>query len=402
MTDSTLSVKNGSINRKLQSLFVPSIHFGKRAILNRQRTLETQSTEKLEFSKPTQVKSIPFFFLQEQLDRIKRSPSFEPERLISEFFYRDFYQIARHGAYQVKDAWLIDGSIFPNGAPRIDLRNQYSKKSLLSQRSLLPKALPEEIELGSLTATIAGSSWFGHWLEDELPLIMRSEEFGPAVAHQRKTYKDESAYLAFTNLRKPYRGNTLFFKKLWIFDDFLQNPNKVARYHKLRARLDVAKQGSETIFLDRGSSGNVRYPDNGEAMLSEMARRGVKVIDLASSELVDLKLKLRHADTVISIEGSHLAHALYLCPRGAQLIIIAPPNLAHTTVADLAPFFGLSSAMFISNPLNVDGSRFSVNTDELFHFIDKSQKSRSTRMRLSDDMLACIEKIPQTDITVAN
>jgi hypothetical protein len=66
-------------------------------------------------------------------------------------------------------------------------------------------------------------------------------------------------------------------------------------------------------------------------------------------------------------------------------------------VADLAPFFSLCSSMYLSDPINEDGSKFEVNIDELFRFIDASQASRSTRMALADEMLATIESIPQTD-----
>jgi Glycosyltransferase 61 len=374
---------------------VPWLHFAKQAFQLSRVRLSERAIETVIFSEATSVPCVLFYFQDAHVSRIRDSPSFDANTLIETFFKRTNYLIPGHSAYRVKNSWLIDGSIFPNGTSRIELRDKYTQRGILSDRSLIPLSNVQEVPLAVLTGTAAGSSWFGHWLEDELPLVMRAQNFGPTFRHSRQSYGDEAYYLERAQLAPIANYETAHFDDLWIIEDNFQNPNKVQRYLELRKRFQVKHAGSKRVYLHRGNTGNLRCPTNEKDLLISIEKEGFVVLDLARASAAERAKVLGEAELVVSIEGSHLAHALYLCPRGAQIVVMAPPNLAHTTIADLAPFFELTAAMYVCEPQNADGSLFCVNAAELFSFIDVARKSQSALLRKSDDLLATLSAIPQ-------
>jgi hypothetical protein len=72
----------------------------------------------------------------------------------------------------------------------------------------------------------------------------------------------------------------------------------------------------------------------------------------------------------------------------ASIVILNPPYQTHTTVADLAPFFRLSSAMFVCTPENESGTKFTANVDEVLAFIEDAEHFAKGRISTTDAFLA--------------
>ena len=49
-----------------------------------------------------------------------------------------------------------------------------------------------EIENAGMCSTVSGSTWWGHWLEDEMPLQIFVETLAKPVGITRNEYRDES------------------------------------------------------------------------------------------------------------------------------------------------------------------------------------------------------------------
>jgi capsular polysaccharide biosynthesis protein len=119
-----------------------------------------------------------------------------------------------------------------------------------------------------------------------------------------------------------------------------------------------------------------------------LVAEGYGVVELESCTFDELHHACRQARVIVGIEGSHLAHALFMAADHACIVILNPPYQTHTTVADLASFCRLSSAMFICTPENETGTKFTVNIDEVLAFIEDAEHFATQRVPTTDAFLA--------------
>ena len=126
-----------------------------------------------------------------------------------------------------------------------------------------------------LVAGIAGSTWFGHWLIDEVPLQMLAADFAPLIAHIRPEHRDEPGYRAVLHLASPRRVGTAMVSQLTIVDEFGQNPSKVRRYWQIREQLALSPKGADRIYLSRGNWGTFRLLRNEKELLESIPCRGI-------------------------------------------------------------------------------------------------------------------------------
>ena len=85
--------------------------------------------------------------------------------------------------------------------------------------------------------------------------------------------------------------------------------------------------------------------------------------------------------------------------RYGNMIILNPPDRTLTVLADLAPFFGLSAAMFVGEPR--EGGAFVVNEEELLSFIDAAVADHARRRPELTKFLEAVERIPVARIDLA-
>lgn len=315
------------------------------------------------------IDAITPFYWESHLPRIMGAKSYGAEQVINEDLNRKHFHFKAVIGYWLRDAVLLDGSVYC-GLHRHDLRNIHQEKRRIS---LNMSGSIGHMKEAALVSTVAGSTWWGHFLEDEIPLQMLSEKFAQPVAHNRHLYRDEICYREILKVESPIRYSVAYFDNLLIIDEFAQNPNKTRRYKTIRDNLKYnVKSGFDRIYLRRGETGARRVLINEDKIIALLEIEGYKVVDISSSSADEIMSFCMGASVVVSVEGSHLAPLLYSMRDFASLIILNPPNQVHTTVADIGVFCGLSSAMFICETTDTGdpSTEFYADPDELCRFID--------------------------------
>lgn len=326
------------------------------------------------------VAAITPFYWPSHLGRIQGAATYGRERVIAEDLNRRIFELRPVYAYTLRDACLLDGSIYA-GRHRHQLRPHTARRGI----GLAPREPAAAFAHAVLASTCAGSTWFGHWLEDEVPLQLLAGNFGMLVGHDRPAYRDEAAYREAFALPPLQRVATAHFECLVVIDEFAQNPHKTRRYHMLRARLKHRGPGRPRIFLSRGGTGSRRVLVNEAQICDRLQARGFDIVDVAVHDAGEIIEACRGAELVVGVEGSHLAPLLYLMRDFGTLVILNPPAQVHTTVADIGVFCGLSSGMFICEPASGGDGDFSADPEELCRFIDATERhSRGRRDRLED------------------
>jgi hypothetical protein len=364
----------------VRALYRPSLHYLSRIFASRKSALhESAETTELLFQ-GGKIKALPFFFRPDHLDRIRDSTKkdFHPE-------YFDLYPLR---ICHFSDAWLINGSMYLHRASRMALRSIYEKRSWIENRSLFPTWPMVELSDAVLGSGPAGSSWFGHWLEDELPLQMLAKKYGPVISHVRPLYMHELPYLEHLGLDPPMQLHSAHIQSLVVIDEFGQNPDKVRRFLGIRKLLSSGDRRHERLYIRRGRTGSPREILNEAQLHARLVAEGYGVVELEHCTFNEMHEACRQARIIVGIEGSHLAHALFMAADHACIVILAPPCQAHTTVANLAPFCRLSSAMFVCVPENERGTRFSVNVDEVLAFSEDAERFAAQRVPTIDAFIS--------------
>jgi hypothetical protein len=332
------------------------------------------------------------FFWQEHASRIRDGAWYSASRLCEELTTQRQAELRPLFVRELRDAYLIDGSIYLGSRLRVELRSEDARGNLLRRMSILPIRPRLECSEATLVSGIAGSTWFGHWLVDELPLQMLASDLGLPISHLRPDHRDEPFYRQVLNLKPPERVGTARVSRLRIIDEFAQNASKIRRYWKIRDHFQQGRREGHRVFISRGHWGTPRAMQNEVELQERFRTEGFSVFEMATSSFSDLLNVLNGASVVVSVEGSHLTHALFMMADYASMIILNPPERTLTVLADLAPYFGLSAAMFIcaSGP---DGS-FSADEHELFRFIDAAIVDHRARRSEVDHFLDSVRKVP--------
>lgn len=351
------------------SLVRPMRYAASRAIARRDYTLSSVALEKEILLTATKIHALAPFSKSEQFPRVLDTSNFTAREIVAEHLLRkevDLFPLVR---YRFADVALIKGSLFIDDKIRLELRSTYHKRGTLERLSIGMGKVEREA-FGVLASGVAGSSWFGHWLEDELPLLMAVNQIGPTVSHARLLYGHEPSYLRKLGLEPPRQFDAAVFDDFVIVDEFGQNADKVKRFAQMRKQLKAEAGGSGRIYLRRGKTGALRQLEREDDLIDKLLNEGFSIVDIEHASLDELARTCAGASIIIGIEGSHLAHALFLAPEACLFVILNPPYQVHTTVADLAPFMGLHAAMFVCESCANSTTSFKLNVNELLSFID--------------------------------
>lgn len=329
------------------------------------RPLEQVARQSLEICPRLQFRAWQPYFDPRHLSRIEDAVQYTAKQIIEEHLLRQQIEFAPVRVNWIDDVWIIDGSVFVPGGQRIELRNVSERRPLFSRMSCNPTEPFAHYEFAALVGTCAGSTWFGHWLEDEVPLHMLATMYSDPVAQVRREYPHERGYLEAFGLPIATRVSVARFGTLVIVDEFAQNPHKTLRYQALRDRLRKFPEGHERVFLLRGKSGTERNLVNELALADVLGREGFHIVDIAKVGFNELLRACRGASVVVGVEGSHLAHALFMMRDYGTLLILNPPRRVMTTVADIGVFCRLSSGMFVCEPAESGNSDFFADPSEV-------------------------------------
>jgi Glycosyltransferase 61 len=225
-------------------------------------------------------------------------------------------------AYHVKDAVLIDGSIYV-----MHFRYPFHPNNDRSVFVATPRVV-EHVNIGALASTYLGTRFFGHWLSDDCTRYLLAEEAARVVCLRRSKYQHLQAYQTFFG-QDWTSIDRATIDKLVVYQDFSQNSHKRRRYDILRGRIKSffqVKECGSGVYLRRGNTGATRYVKNEHEIIDGLTNHGFVVVDVMSDKLEDLIGILLGAKIVISMEGSHIAHCIYSLPNNSALIVLQPPN----------------------------------------------------------------------------
>jgi hypothetical protein len=354
----------------LRALFRSSSYFAGRALRGNRLPIEQVARRTELVSKEHIFRARRPFFDNEHLNRIQPTRHFSAAEIINEHLRRDTIEFRPVRLHWVNDAWIIDGSVFISGSQRIQLTNTLAPRSLLRRLVPMPEQPMFNLEEGVLVGTCAGATWFGHWLEDEVPQHLLGSSYGTPLTAPRKPYSHESGYLTALSLRTPMEIGTGRIGSLVVIEEFAQNPHKTARFAEMRRRLAASATGSEKVFLFRGDSGTPRRMVNERELAERLSVEGFRVVEIGRASFEEIVEACRGASVVVGVEGSHLAHALFLMGDYGTLLILNPPYQVHTTVADIGVFCRLNSGMFVCQETGISGEFF-ADIEEVLGFLER-------------------------------
>lgn len=228
---------------------------------------------------------------------------------------------------------------------------------------------------GMLCCSVFSSQFFGHWLTDQLTTELLAQELCLTAysANRQSPYRHEAAIRHATDLRVR-QVDRAAFDSLWMAVDFGQNPSKLARYLRLRARLrEGAKPTpSRGVFILRGQSGTQRHLVNEQALCAQLSMLGFRVLDPGRDSTETMRNVLYDAPIVIGVEGSALVHGVMLMPRSACLAVIQPPRRFNNVLKNYTDCLGQHYAFTVAD--DAEGG-FELPLPKVLRLLDRIERA---------------------------
>ncbi len=272
--------------------------------------------------------------------------------------------VRHHGAtvlYELEDAVLRDG--------------WFSSKGWRSWNALHPSpwpgGAPAELDHAVCGSTFVGSFYFGHWLSDDLPLLLEAERHGrPVITTARVPYTHERGYLDMLGLHTEPLVRARFRRLTWI-DNVAQNSYRAQQYRELRRHIrqqTTWKEGRK-VMLRRGQSGARRVLVNEAELETILAGRGFEIVDPATCTAREVAQACAGARIALGVEGSQLTHAFLAMADRGGIIALIPAYRYINHYKDLTDCIRTMRYGSITGTAVENG--FSIDPDELLRLLDR-------------------------------
>jgi hypothetical protein len=280
-----------------------------------------------------------------------------------------------HGAtvlYELEDAALWDG--------------WFSSKGWRSWNALHPSAPsqsssggpPAQVDRAVCGSTFVGSFYFGHWLSDDLPLLLEAEGHdNPVITTARTPYSHQPGYLELLGLHSQPLIRAHFDRLIWI-DNVAQNSRRAQQYRELRRRIreQTAPVEGRRVMLHRGRSGVHRVLANEEELEAMLAKRGFEIVDPAKCTAREIAMACAGARIALGVEGSQLTHAFLAMADHAAIVAMIPPYRYINHYKDLTDCIGTMRYGSITGTAAEEG--FRIDPDELLQLLDRVETALDT------------------------
>ena len=236
-----------------------------------------------------------------------------------------------------------------------------------------PGGVTALLDEAHMVSCYAGSKFFGTFLIDSLPLEMLPPDGSHAIAVPTRAYHHEPGYRALFDLPAPPVVDQARIRRLTFYEDFGQNPGKVARYARLRARLlarlgDTPASPPRGVYLKRGASGERRILANEAALEDRLTRLGFDIVEPERLDADEIARRTLNAPVVVSVEGSHISHVIYTMARDGALIVLQPPDRFAMAYKETTDEIGIRFGFAVGAPAP-DG--FTVDPDTVDRLIGR-------------------------------
>jgi hypothetical protein len=282
------------------------------------RELQSAASRHWIICPPSRQTVPPAIYNPADLDRVTGTSEYSslPEEMAS--LLRNVHEHAASVAFVLRNADLVEGHLYAGRW----------KDRLLSRRPPLLSAAPDTVlPQGSLATSWHGSTFFGHWLADDLTLQLAAERTGHPFVAERPLYVHEPEYRRLLGLPiQAYRRVRV--GELVVIEDRAQNAFKRARYDELRRRLATVtqSQGHRRVFLRRGEGGRSRRLLNAPEVEQYLQAQGFEILCPEALSAADIATRMLGATLAVGVEGSHLAHALLTMAHGGVICCLQPPD----------------------------------------------------------------------------
>ena len=202
------------------------------------------------------------------------------------------------------------------------------------ERLLQPPVPLVDLDEATLVTSPEGSHFFGPLLQCDFPLELIAPNHPSHFAMVTRPYEHAAGYrrlLGLPDIRCLQRARV---RELTMYVDFAQNTHKTTRYLELRRRLraNVQPQGRAAkrgVYLQRGRTGELRVLENEAELVAFLDGHGFEIVEPARLSAAEIAARTLDAPLVISVEGSHLSHAIFtLADRGTMLVLQPPDRFA--------------------------------------------------------------------------
>lgn len=282
-----------------------------------------------------------------------------------------------HGAtvlYELENAVLRDGWISSKGWRSWNAVHPSPPSHSVSG------CQPVRMDRAVCGSTFVGSFYFGHWLSDDLPLLLEAEQHGAVITTARPPYTHEPGYLELLGLRSEPLVRARFDRLTWI-DNVAQNSRRAQQYRELRRRIRQSTSPVEgrRVMLHRGRTGAHRVLANEEELEAMLAKRGFEIVDPAKCTAREIAQACAGARIALCVEGSQLTHAFLAMADHAAIVAMIPPYRYINHYKDLTDCMATMRYGSITGTAVEEG--FGIDPDELLRLLDRMETALDTSVR---------------------
>lgn len=321
-----------------------------------------QAADEAEVYQPEEIEEVPLpISLPGQLDLIKDvsfHSSLAEERTLAQCRVLHHAPVIR---YTLKNCLVASQGVeYLGGSMR--------KRSLRTS-DLLTASL-QEVQEAHYAMSPVSHRYFGHFLTDACPNALLVSPGQELLLDINPLWPDAADYAA-AFLLSPARPAARLVRKLTFYQDHGQGSHKRARYDELRRRASaafgVSGEPKEVIYLRRGSTGVARLVADEDRLVEIFSARGIRIVSLQGASPASLAKELRNAQTVISMEGSHINHVYFLAPQGVNLCVLMPEDMGNFIHRGLVNAFG-GRFGYVTSQKHSQGYR--ISADDVLRTID--------------------------------
>lgn len=340
----------------------------RRALRGAATDFTTMASKHVVLHEAETVRLRPAIYADDALDRIERlSPwcTWDKEMLTVE---GGMIEHAATEAFTFKDV-RVSGPFLYRGAAQ--------ERHGFGPAQLVFEGMPSFQDLDSvhLVTNWPAVEYFGQYLLDNFPLEIIPSESMAKIGLITRPYLHAAGYRDLLALPAPREVIVGRCKQLTLNRDFSQNSFKAARYRQLRARLRTSMPSKQErplgVFLRRGATGERRILANEAEIEARLASIGFDIIVPAELDAAEIAQRTLDAPIVISVEGSHLSHAIFTVADDGAFLVLQPPNRFAMAYKEFADALDIRFAFIVGSQVE-DG--FTVDLGELEKMIDKLEE----------------------------
>lgn len=262
-------------------------------------------------------------------------------------------------AYRLCDVQIHSGYVYKR-ALKVPLTT--------AEESLFEVGELENIPEAALASTFSGNHYFGHWMTDDLTLVLAAQQLATAVRPSQKLTDHQVEYTNLLSIDATPVTKAQF-KELIFIEDFGQNQFKRERYDYIRSKLKAVTslQTGWGVMLLRGDSGNRRSLLNEQEVAEFLSKQGFTIVDPQKTSAKEIVLQTLGAKIVVGVEGSQLVHGLFTLGEAGTILTLQPPYRFNNVYKDYTDCLGLKYGFIVGKQV-ADG--FEISIEDLARTLD--------------------------------